>query len=60
MPAQKYDEPVRLPGQWWPDALLQTAREAAKRRGWNLTQWMQEAARNEIRRQHAREARDPS
>lgn len=58
MPAPKYDHPVRLPGQWWPDALVQDAKAAARRRGWNMTQWLQEAARDALKRQTKRESRE--
>lgn len=55
MPAQIYDEPVRL-SQRWPKALLDAVEAAAAQRGWNATQWLQEAAREQIRRQARRPA----
>lgn len=50
MPAKKYEEPVRL-SQRWPETLLRAVEAAAADRGWNATQWLQEAARNELKRQ---------
>lgn len=57
MPAPKYDEPIRLPGQWWPQDLLDATHGAARRRGWNYTQWLQEAARKALRAQEREEKR---
>lgn len=49
MPAQKYDSPVRL-SQRWPRALLDAVEAAAAVKGWNATQWLQEAARDGLTR----------
>lgn len=57
MPTQKYDEPVRL-SQRWPRALLEAVQSAAALRGWDATQWLQEAAKAEIRREKAKAARE--
>lgn len=53
MPAQKYDSPVRL-SQRWPGELLDAVQAAAAERGWDATQWLQEAAREVLRRQKRR------
>jgi hypothetical protein len=53
MPAAKYTEPVRL-SQRWPADLLRAVEAAAAERGWNATQWLQEAAKAELRRQKRR------
>lgn len=58
MPATQYDSPVRLPGQWWPQELVAASKAAAKARGWNYTQWLQEAAREQLRREARKAARE--
>ena len=55
MPAKKYADSGRL-SQRWPDALLDAIVKAAESRGWTATQWLQEAAKGEIKRQWRREA----
>lgn len=54
MPAQKYAEAARL-SQRWPSDLLEAVDAAARERGWTATQWLQEAARGEIKRQARRQ-----
>lgn len=55
MPAKKYADHARL-SQRWPRDLLEDVRAAAESKGWDTTQWLQEVARDALRRQKRREA----
>jgi len=46
----KYIDRARL-SQFWPRALLDQITASANAIGWNATQWLQEAARDQIKRQ---------
>ena len=50
MPASKYSDAVRL-SQRWPRALLAAVEAAADERGWNATQWLQDAAKSALNRE---------
>ena len=56
MPSTKKREPSkdRL-SQRWPESLLKKIDEAAAAKGWNTTAWLQEAAKEKIRREARKE-----